>query len=408
MMQRISRHDVAALDNQDLRWANESVVLNLIRERQPISRADLARLTQLQESTICSIVKALIEEDLVCEAALGDSSGGRRPTMLRIRADRSMVIGVDLGYPETTIGVSRFNGELVYKRKFRIRQDPLHGQIQLADEIRRVLKSRVPPEVRVEGIGISVPGVIEPREGRIIYSSVLDWHDVALGDALRQRLDHELIFEESVRAAGIAEIWFGSLGTLKEYHVVNVLVKQGLGAALIVGGHLYRGANLGAGQFGHVSLDPNGPPCGCGNRGCWERYVCDSVTVERYLLSVGGRQAGRPPTVAELAAKASEGDQAAAEALRETARYLGMGLAILVNGLNPEVILIDGEISQAWDLIEPALRQALEPRCLSTNLKSLQLRPSPLQNPCLMGAISLVLWRRFNLPRRALPAAVGI
>jgi len=167
---------------------------------------------------------------------------------------------------------------------------------------------------------------------------------------------------------------------------------------------------LGAGQFGHVSLDPNGPQCGCGNRGCWERYVCDSVTVERYLLRAGGRKAGRLPTVAELASKASKGDRAAAEALRETARYLGMGLAILVNGLNPEVILIDGEISQAWELIEPEMREALESRCLSTNLKSLQLRPSTLceKEPCLMGAISLVLWRCFNLPRRAMPASIGI
>jgi predicted NBD/HSP70 family sugar kinase len=397
------------VDNHDVRSTNEGVVLNLIRERQPISRADLARATQLRESTISSIVKALIDDGLVCEAALGDSSGGRRPTMLRIRADRSVVVGVDVDYPETTIGVSGFDGKLLYTRKFRIRQDPFKGQIQLADEVRSILKAKIAPGVRVEGIGVCFPGLIDPHDGRIIYSSVLNWRGVSLRDVLGYRLGHELLFEESVRAAGVAELWFGSLGALLQHHIVNVLVKQSLGVALIVGGHLYRGAGLAAGQFGHVSIDPDGPQCPCGNRGCWERYVCDSATVERYIASAGVRHSGDAVSVVDLVRKASDGDERAAAALRETAKYLGVGLATLVNGLNPEIILIDGEISQAWELIEPELRAELRTRCLAANLESLQLRPSSLRdsNPCVMGAIALVLWRCFNVRGRPAAAAAA-
>jgi predicted NBD/HSP70 family sugar kinase len=255
--------------------------------------------------------------------------------------------------------------------------------------------------MKVEGIGFSLPGLLDRAQGKIIYSANLDWRDVDIGAVLRQRFGYDLVFEDNVRSVGLAEIWFGSLGALSQRHLINLVVNEGLGTAVIIGGHLYRGSTFGAGQFGHVSVDPNGAVCRCGNRGCWELYAADTATVNRYLAYAGMPNAANPPTVAELAERASQGDSAARRAIRETGEYLGAGIAILVNALNPEMIVVDGQIGLAWDLVEPEIWRVVRERALAPNFSSLRLKPSSMhENPCLIGAVSLVLCRRFAVARR--------
>jgi len=124
-----------------------------------------------------------------------------------------------------------------------------------------------------------MPGLMDRSQGKIIYSSNFDWREVEVGAYLRRRFDHDLVFEDNLRCAGLAEIWFGSLTRSAPSHMINLLIDEGLGTAIIIGGHLYRGASLGAGQFGHVSIDPGGPRCHCGNLGCWESYASNTATV---------------------------------------------------------------------------------------------------------------------------------
>lgn len=402
--QRLNFQEFGALDNESLRSVNESIVLNLIREKQPISRVELAGLTNLKESTISSIAKSLLDEDLIYEADLGNSSGGRKPRMLRINGNRCVGIGIDVGIRETVIGLGNFNGEILYKKILRTHSDPHRFVPRLVEEIDATIRRTVPSGVKMEGLGISLPGLLDRSKGTIIYSANLDWREVELGAALRRTFDYEMMFEDNVNSAALAEIWFGSPGGLKEYHLVNLVVNEGLGAGLIIGGRLYRGSALGAGQFGHVSIDPNGPVCGCGNRGCWELYGSDTATIKRYLKAIGSGGDSNSLTVAELGRRASKGDRLAVRVIRETGEYLGIGLAVLVNTLNPELIVLDGEIGQSWALIEPEVWRALRVRALGQNLKSLRIKPSSMnENPCLLGALSLVICRRFSVPRRSRP-----
>jgi predicted NBD/HSP70 family sugar kinase len=401
MTQRFNPNEFGALDHESLRSVNESIVLNLIRERQPISRVDLARLTHLKQSTITSIVNSLLGEQLVYEADRGDSSGGRKPTLLRINGNRSVAVGIAVGVRNTEIALGNFNGEILASCAIRTGKDPRQLLPRMLERVDELLRQHGTPQSQLDGIGVSLPGLIDRSDGKIIYSANLGWRDVEVGACLRRHYDCDLIFEDDMRSAGLAEIWFGSLASLQQYHIVNVTVNEGIGTAIVIGGHLYRGASLGAGQFGHVSLFPDGPQCDCGNRGCWELYASDTATVDRYLRYSGKEQHAPRPTVAKLADLAAAGDRAAIRALRRAGYYLGLGIAVLVNALNPEMIVIQGEISRAWNLAEPEIWDVVKARTLTRNYSSLRLEPSSLKaNPSLIGAISLVVCRRFAVPHR--------
>lgn len=398
-LRRPNFNEFGALDSESLRSVNESLVLNLIRERQPISRVELARLTHLKESTISSITRILIDEGLVFETDLGASSGGRRPRMLRINANRSMALGVDVGVRRTAIAISNFNGEILAKTTFPTGPEPRAFLSRLSDGISSMIHSHVPTSVRLEGIGLSLPGLLDRVAGTIVYSANLDWRDVAVGSTLRRRFTCDLVFEDNVRTSGLAHIWFGSLGELRLSHVLNLVVNEGIGAAIIIGGHLYPGATLGAGQFGHMSLDPRGPQCACGNRGCWELYASDTATLRRYAKYTGASRC--LSNMAELIDRASQRDPAALRAIRSTGEYLGVGIALLVNTLNPEMIVIDGEISRCWEIIEPEMWAVIQAKALAPSVKVLRLRPSPIkESSSLVGAISLMVCRRFAVSRR--------
>ena len=400
----VNLNELGALNSGRLRTVNEALVLNLIREQQPISRVALARMTRLKESTISSIVRELLDQSLVVETLFGDSAGGRRPLMLELNKNRSRTVGVDLGCRWTMIGVSDFGGEVIFQKRIETHANPAVFLPRLAKEIARTIAEAVPAGMRMEGIGFGMPGLMDRTTGRIIYAANLDWHDVELGAYMQERLACDLYFEDNVRCAGLAEVWFGSLNDLKHGSAAVVVVNEGIGCALIIGGHLYRGATLGAGQVGHISIDRNGPVCRCGNRGCWEALACDNATLGRY----NKKARTAVDTMPELIERARAGGRKAQEAIRETGRYLGDGVAILANLINPEVIIFEGELTEAWSEIEPEIRGVLEQRTLKENRQALVLHPSPIKkNTTLLGALSLALCRNFAVARAGSSAAAA-
>jgi len=385
-------NEFGGLNSGILRTVNEALVLNLVRERQPISRVAIARTTGLKESTISSIVKDLLEQNIIVETEFGDSGGGRRPLMLDLNRDRSRTIGVDLGCHRTIIGVSNFSGEVI--GQVTIPTDPVPAAFleQLANAIKRAIEEFVPAGMAIEGIGFGMPGLIDREEGRIVYAANLDWHNVAVGAYMRQHFRFDLLFEDNVRCAGLAAVWFGSLNDLKHGSAIVLVVDEGIGCALIIDGHLYRGATLGAGQAGHISIDREGTPCRCGNKGCWETLASNDATLARY-----NRESGTDlSSFAGLTERLHAGDPVAAKVVKQTGQYLGEGIAVLANLLNPELLILDGPLTEAWEHIEPEIQAVLKRRALKENHESLILRPSPIrQNTTLSGAISLALCRNF-------------
>jgi predicted NBD/HSP70 family sugar kinase len=394
-------HYSGALNNAMLRSVNESLVLGLIREWQPIARVDLARSTRLKESTVSSIVKELLDRGLVAEAGLGTSAGGRKPRMLVLDGGDSRVLAIDVAAGQTTIGIADLKGKILYRKVCKTNRDPDRFLKQLIREADAVVRAQVPDESKLEAIGVSSLGLVDMDEGTIIHSSNLGWSDpVPVGAALRERFSQEIAFDRDVLAAGLSELWFGGLDPACVKDLAVIMVNEGVGAAVFSQGRLVRGSNLGGGQFGHVCIRPGGVRCRCGCRGCWEAYAADPGIVGRYLARGSARSAGSEPTVGQIAERALAGEQPAVATIRETARYMGEGIAVIVNAMNPSLIVVTGEITRAWSLMQHDILKNIRKRTLRPNHQSLRIQPSQIrENPCFIGAVSLALSKRFAGPR---------
>jgi predicted NBD/HSP70 family sugar kinase len=379
------------------------MVLNVIRERQPVSRSDIAELIGLEGSTVSKIVSRLVDDKLVFEEGLGESSsqGGRKKRFLHLNPRKASAIGVDLRPSGYTVALSDFTGCILRSIELPARSSPQAATADLARAIRRLLRSL--SGENIEGIGVSLVGLVDPKDGRILAGEALGWgDDVPVGGMLRESLhmDLPIYFENGAWLGALAEIWFGKHARHTR-DLVFLDIAEGIGSGIIVNGQLYHGSLHGAGEFGHIPLHPDGPTCSCGGRGCLEAYAADPVTIKRYteLSRSRGKQKETAVSIETVVAQALQGGADAVAALRETATYLGRGLVPVIYSLNPEVIVLGGTITRAWEIIHPVMRKELSERASRFYLDHLTLIPTTLEaRPSLVGAIALVLARSFSVP----------
>ena len=255
-----------------------------------------------------------------------------------------------------------------------------------------------------EGVGVSVPGMVDPAKGRVVHAPTLAWRDVNLRDPLSVALGIPVHIENSGKACALAQLWTTRSDVVASGNSVFVSVSDGVGVGVVVNGEVLRGRHNTAGEFGHVPLSIDGPRCSCGATGCWEAYVSNLATLSRYF----GHDLSEPRprdaetatfTVEDLIARARAGDAKALAAINSTARYLGLGLASLVNALDPARIYIGGEITTAWSLIEPIVRSALRERTLTEFGGATEIHVVPAEDhPRLRGAVALVAAPAFAAP----------
>ncbi|HXG68052.1 MAG TPA: ROK family protein, partial [Blastocatellia bacterium] len=281
-MRKLNFDNLHTASKGRMRDINEVIVLNLIRDQQPISRVDITRITGLQMSTVTVITRRLMSKGLIYEQGVAPSKGGRKPRLLGLNAEKVCVFGVDIGVTETTLALSDFNGTILHREEFPTDRRPQPFLDRLLDSIERLLNSWR-DKVEFEGVGISATGIIDAARGRIIFSPNLGWQDVEIREIFSQRLGLPVHVENDARASALAEVWTGRGRHTGSENLVFVTVNEGVGSGIIVNGQLYRGSSDGAGEFGHLSLDQSGPLCNCGNRGCWELFASDRATVQRFL-----------------------------------------------------------------------------------------------------------------------------
>ena len=253
--------------NETVRDFNRRIVLNLIRTQNLISRADLARLSGLQRSTISLIVEQLMEENWVLEGPTGRLPRGRRPTFLRLNDER-VIIGVDVRPIQTTFVTSDVNGRFTNQESIPTPSDPDTAVEALVARIQRAVQQC--GEKKIEGIGISVPGRIAHPSDRLIFAPNLPWGDVDLRTPIAEATGLPVQLENAANACVLAALWFDHMERCS--NLVVVTVSEGIGTGILMGGRLLRGMNGMAGEFGHVPLEPSGPLCGCGSHGCWEVF----------------------------------------------------------------------------------------------------------------------------------------
>jgi N-acetylglucosamine repressor len=252
--------------------------------------------------------------------------------------------------------------------------------------------------IEVAGVGVSLPGLVDNRAGMFISSVVLPWRDVPVVAWLRESTRLPVHIDNSARCAALAEIWHSKSHYAHVRNLLYVSVSSGLACGIVIDGSLYRGGTNTAGQFGHIPIDLNGPVCRCGQHGCWDLYASDNATVARYRNHPNAT-AKRGVTMRRIVELVESGDPAATEAIRETARYLGIGITGLVNGLDPEVVAIGGEIAKAWGVVEPIIAQEMNRNMLASAGRKIALRRSTFDvRPSLKGALTLVLSELLSVP----------
>ena len=375
-------------DVSDIRDINQTIFLHLIREQQPISRANITKQTGLSPGTVSAIVNRLIQRGMVYEGTEGPSSGGRRPRFLHINAESYYVLAVDIGVTDTVVAISDFNGHIVQQRSMITDRDCQRFLVSLGDEVAAMIRVKHGHR-RFGGIGVSVPGLIDRDTGVLETSPNLEWNDVPIREVLSARFDLPVFVENDANAAAFSEFWYGPLQEARVKNLLFVLVVEGVGTGLIINGQLHVGSRHGLGGFGHMSIDPNGELCSCGRRGCWETFASDRATIDRYQR-VTARHSSRPPSVRELAAMALKGDDRARECLIITGEYLGEGISNLAHGIFPETIVVGGEITAAWPIVQPAIMKRLGSRYIISP-DQITVRPASMERPSLHGVVPIAL-----------------
>lgn len=381
--------------NRDLiRSINRSILLNTIKTRGVISRAELAQVTKLSPATVTSIVADLIEEGLVFEKEAGESSGGRRPILLALNPLGGLVIGVKLMENHAVAALTDLNSTVLFKDQIDITDERVEAVVDaLATLVHDILTQASIRKKQLLGVGVGLAGVVDSKKGILRQSPFFGWKDTPLRDLLQAKLKVPVYIDNDVNTLTLGEKWLGR-GLLEDNFIV-ITVGRGIGMGMVINGQIYRGKSGGAGEFGHVCVDPNGPLCGCGKHGCLESYLGD-----RALLASARQQTGEDfQDFDEFLRKAYDGHAAAAAVLTGAGKLLGVEIANLVNILDPKLILISGEGVRMGDLFFSALRDSVYQNVMPGLANDTEIRVIPWDDDVwARAAASVVIGELFNSP----------
>ena len=345
-MSRLVLNGNLSASNRIARQINRNLIFNQIRVKQPISRADLARTSGLQRSTVSLIVEELLNDRWVVEGPTGEIPRGRKPTFLNINGQRG-VLALDIHPAHATLAVTDLGGNFlsIYPVELPSDRGKVIGTILSA--VRKALNAH--PRRTFEGIGITLPGRFDPHLDKSIFAPNVDWPIGQLKSRVEQIARLPVVVDNVANACALSEVWFGFSDSMQDLVVVNV--SEGIGTGIFANGRLLRGEAGVAGEFGHVQLDPDGFRCGCGGIGCWETIASNRAGMRYY-----SELTGKPVSSFEgLVRLANEDDSAAKEALQKMCKALGRGIHIIALALAPVEIVIVGDITTAWNLAGPVI-----------------------------------------------------
>lgn len=402
-MRKIDLTSFNVATSDTVRNINRRIILDLIRTRQPVSRADLARLSGLQRSTISLITEQLLAEQWISQGALGHLPRGRKPRFLNLNVERAGIIGVNVRPTNTTIALADLNARFIAHESFATNPDPTAFTENLTERLRAFIKLH--PQVYFEGIGVSIPGRIDSVSKKIAFAPNLGWRDVDLQTPLERTTGLLVEIENAANACALAEIWFDRRSDGIQ-DLIAVTVSEGIGTGIITNGQLVRGVNGVAGEFGHVSIDNAGPLCKCGNCGCWEVFASNTAAINYYVQAAASsrskKQGDKPendkPSFDDILYLSENGDEKAVETIERMGYYLGIGLSMLISGLAPNMIVLIGEVTRCWERIEPIIKSVINRRLQGSPMVTRIIPAKDSLQPRLRGSVALILQKHFGAP----------
>jgi predicted NBD/HSP70 family sugar kinase len=373
-------------DQELVRSQNRALVLNILRTDAPLSRADIARKTGLAPSVLSRLVGSLIDEGIACEVGKSAPRSGRPATLIELNRTHATSIGIKIERSKILGARVDVAGAILQREQCAITR-PVRVQ-RVLDDLNAVAEKLM--DGRLLGLGVCVSGFVEPSTGTNLYSPILEWKNVPIGDALRSAHDLPTRVENDVNVLALAERLYGAGRAFQ--HFICITVGEGIGAGVMIGGELYRGAFGGAGELGHITIDPNGPVCRCRERGCLEVYASD-----RFLFEESERLGF--DSIEALAAAARDGSDPAREAFRRMGVNLGVGAKNLVNLLNPEAIVLGGERMTEEDLFVDAFEEIVCQHSFPEEASRLRIVPAELgSDGFLIGAAASACMEFFHVP----------
>jgi predicted NBD/HSP70 family sugar kinase len=407
----IHKYETVGRNQQYLKLINRAVVYRTIREAGKISRAELANRTGLNPATLTHITRTLLDQELIEEAGYSDSRGGRRRSLLQICADHGYIVAIRLARNNiqgmlTDLEMHNVTRQTVQSSTFlshplEITMPTMLGLIQ------HLIADSGLHRSQILGIGISAPGPLDARRGRLIAPpNFPGWPSTPIREIVGRETGLPVFLDNDANAAALAEKWFG---IAREYeNFVFLLVDEGVGGGVVIAGDIFRGEHDVAGEIGHTSIDFNGPRCDCGNTGCLELFTEPGVAVkyaQRQLStgipSVMHQDIHLPDDLdfSHLVKAAFQDDQLALEAIDQIIQPLAVGIVNIINTFDPEAVIIGGRLSQLGDILLQRLEPRVIERAMSHGAAAVKILVSILgyEAPTI-GAFSLVLRELFQNP----------
>ncbi|MEW6355055.1 MAG: ROK family transcriptional regulator [Planctomycetota bacterium] len=388
-------------------------LLRALRHAAPLPPDTLASLLGITRPTCARLIQGMARKKWIRKAGLGDSTGGRRPVLWDIAPDAAHVGGLAIEVGRMTAAAADMSGQVAARNECDFDVDAgLDAFVSTAARLieETISAAQIAPEQLI-GVGVTAPGVVDRRAGSLVfcahYRDVEWWRDVPLLARLRERIAAPFILDYHSNACLLGGHWFGAQRGAANMIYIPVET-QGLGVGILINGEVYRGAGGSAGEFGHMTIEQNGRLCRCGGRGCLEAYVSGAEIVRKAqaIRKAGGQSsifhglaAGDEPTVRAVAEAAQSGDRIGRGIVEETGQALGVGIANLVNLLNPSLVVIGGDVARAGDVLLDAVRSVVRRRALEKSAGEVRfLCADSSPDDMLRGTIAMVLQETFGSP----------
>jgi glucokinase-like ROK family protein len=388
-------------DQALVREINLSVIMNHLRTNAPISRAALAEATGLNKTTVSSLVNELIERQFVQEIGLASPSSGRPAIQLKLNPTAGFIVSCEIGVDFILVICTDFSPKIIWRYQEQI--DLTIGQHAILERMLAILNQAIevgcPSCGPLLGITVGVPGLVDQATGALLFAPNLGWKDLPIRAILQETFNVPLFVDNEANIAALGEHYFGAAQGYEE--VLYISAGVGLGGGIVHAGRVFSGVTGVGAEFGHMTMDPDGEICKCGNQGCWETQVSQQALFRRVWRRIdqgeasrlsemtGGRRASL--TVPLIVDAARAGDAVALDALEIIGRHLGIGIASLVNALNPELVVFGGILSLAGEFLMPVIEKEVERRALKWNREAMQLVLAKHGfDACVMGGVAAV------------------
>lgn len=381
---------------------NRFNVLNIIREKHPISRTEIAKQCELGVSTLTYIIEDLSKQGLILEVGESSSTGGRRAKLIEFNKNYGSTISVKIEETRLLVALTNMDAEIIDVNEISFPKNSTPEMVVnlIENQVTTILQANNKDFTNLFGVGVLSSGLVNRHEGIIIRSTMLGWTNVPIAKMLEERLKGIRIFvDKNINGYTLAEIWKGEGKENNDFLVVSV--GAGLGLSAVLGRKIYYGSIGGAGEFGHTTISIEGYPCHCGQNGCLEMYAS-----EFYFKNKGKELLDKYPETklksfqfSEVAKLAEKGDELANRLLNEMSYYLGYGIRNLINTFNPDKIVLAGEGMKYSHLFLEKVKETSDDNFFSKVEIHTRVVPSKLKDDAwLIGGALLAINHIFRAP----------